>query len=50
MVRRLVGSLVEVGRGKLAPSKLKAWLGAPSKSPAEYTAPPLGLFLTKIEY
>lgn len=50
MVRRLVGNVVEVGRGKLTPEALTLALNTASKAPAEYTAPPQGLFLTGIDY
>lgn len=52
MVRRIVGSLVEIGRGSVE-SKTISDLLANKKSdfnPAEYTAPPSGLFLEKVLY
>ena len=74
MVRRIVGTLVEVGRGKLKTEEISELLSTPPlkkirtdlRSPAasgnkhgntgevftvaEFTAPPSGLFLEKIEY
>lgn len=50
MVRRMVGVLVEIGRGKLTEKDLKNYLDRESKEPAKYTAPPSGLFLEKITY
>ncbi len=50
MVRRIVGVLVEVGRGTLAPRDVEAMLAAPSDLPAKHTAPPSGLFLEHIFY
>ncbi len=54
MVRRVVGSLVEVGRGKASVDDLTMLLSNPrakSKvSPARLTAPPSGLFLERITY
>lgn len=50
MVRRIVGVLVEVGRGKLQPSAAAELLAAPSDLPARLTAPPSGLFLSHIYY
>ena len=50
MVRRVVGSLVEVGTGRMDPSKFKEWLEAPSQEPAQYTAPPAGLFLERVYF
>ncbi len=50
MVRRLVGVLVEVGRGALAAETAAAWLRTPSPEPAKLTAPPSGLFLERVYY
>jgi tRNA pseudouridine38-40 synthase len=50
MVRRLVGVLVEVGRGKLGPRDVRAFLEARSETPARHTAPPSGLFLERVFY
>ena len=54
MVRRLVGSMVEVGRGKVSVEDFAGLIKNPrSKSaldPARLTAPPSGLFLENVEY
>ena len=57
MVRRLVGSLVEIGCGNASIDDLTALLTEPSASkpggrldPARVTAPPSGLFLEEIVY
>lgn len=50
MVRRIVGVLVEVGRGNMSKDNVKAFLEKKSEEPAKYTAPPSGLFLEKIFY
>jgi tRNA pseudouridine38-40 synthase len=50
MVRRMVGVLVEVGRGKMTGQTVEAFLKTPSREPARLTAPPSGLFLEKVEY
>ncbi len=50
MVRRMVGTLVEIGRGKMKSEDLKFFLTNKSNIPAKYTAPPSGLFLEKINY
>jgi tRNA pseudouridine38-40 synthase len=50
MVRRMVGVLVEVGRGGLAPGALATMLEAESDLPASLTAPPSGLFLEAVLY
>jgi tRNA pseudouridine38-40 synthase len=50
MVRRLVGALVEVGRGNLSPEDFGALLKRHSREPAAWTAPPSGLFLERVLY
>jgi tRNA pseudouridine38-40 synthase len=50
MVRRMVGVLVEIGRGKLSEKDLKYFLEHESPTPAKYTAPPSGLFLEQVTY
>jgi tRNA pseudouridine38-40 synthase len=50
MVRRIVGVLVEIGRGKLTDADLKIYLITKSKEPAKFTAPPSGLFLEQVLY
>jgi tRNA pseudouridine38-40 synthase len=50
MVRRMVGVLVEVGRGNLAGSDVPVLLRQPSDIPAKLTAPPSGLFLEAVLY
>jgi tRNA pseudouridine38-40 synthase len=50
MVRRMVGVLVEIGRGRLSEQDLKQYLNSRSNEPAKYTAPPSGLFLEQIIY
>lgn len=50
MVRRMVGVLVEVGRGNLTEKDLRYFLEHESKIPAKYTAPPSGLFLEQVLY
>ena len=50
MVRRLVGTLVEVGRGNLSEADVQRLLTTRSTDPAKWTAPPSGLFLEKVTY
>jgi tRNA pseudouridine38-40 synthase len=50
MVRRMVGVLAEVGRGKLEPNAIERLLREPSRVPAPLTAPPSGLFLERVYY
>ena len=49
-VRRMVGVLAEIGRGKLAEKDLIYFLEHNSPTPANYTAPPSGLFLARVIY
>jgi tRNA pseudouridine38-40 synthase len=50
MVRNLVGTFVDVGRGRTSPSDIPAILAARSRSSAGPTAPPQGLFLLEVDY
>lgn len=50
MVRRIVGVLVEVGRGHLSGQDVETFLKTNSREPARFTAPPSGLFLDRVEY
>lgn len=50
MVRRIVGVLVEVGRGKMNADTVESFLKKPSREPAKFTAPPGGLFLEEVGY
>jgi len=50
MVRNIVGTLVEVGRGALAPTDIPRILAALDRSAAGPTAPATGLFLHTVHY
>ncbi|MDF1838223.1 MAG: tRNA pseudouridine(38-40) synthase TruA [Planctomycetota bacterium] len=53
MVRRLVGSLVQVGTGRMSPDELAKLVKeptAPGELPSKSTAPSSGLFLERVEY
>lgn len=50
MVRNIVGSLVEVGRGKESPDWIAAVRDAQDRNLSGPTAPPHGLFLMRAEY
>jgi tRNA pseudouridine38-40 synthase len=50
MVRRMVGVLVEIGRGGLSVSDLQSFLSETSATPAKLTAPASGLFLEAVMY
>lgn len=50
MVRNMVGTLVEVGRGRFAPDDVKRILEARDRTRSGPTAPPQGLYLVKVIY
>jgi tRNA pseudouridine38-40 synthase len=50
MVRNIVGTLVEIGRGALAPSDLTRILDARDRTAAGPTAPARGLYLVEVVY
>ncbi len=50
MVRSLVGTLVEIGRGQRPVLDMARLLAAPDRAQAGRTAPARGLFLMKVEY
>ncbi len=50
MVRRVVGTVVEIGRHTITVQDLEQYLNTASKKPAQWTAPPSGLFLEQVRY
>lgn len=50
MVRKIVGTLLEVGKGKLAPEQIPEIFEARDRSRSGPTVPPDGLYLVSIEY
>ncbi|HQA08232.1 MAG TPA: tRNA pseudouridine(38-40) synthase TruA [Syntrophomonadaceae bacterium] len=50
MVRIIMGTLLEVGRGNLAPGDIDRILAARDRSLAGPTAPPQGLYLMEVHY
>ena len=50
MVRNIVGTLVEVGRGKQPPSWIPELIALQDRRQAGMTAPPQGLFLMYVNY
>lgn len=50
MVRNIVGTLIETGRGNLSPDDIDRILEAKDRSAAGPTAPARGLFLVEVEY
>jgi tRNA pseudouridine38-40 synthase len=50
MVRNIVGTLVDMGRGRLAAQAMDTILAARQRQQAGPTAPPQGLFLVRVSY
>ena len=50
MVRSLVGTLINVGEGKITPKEVKSILESKNRSKAHITAPAKGLFLMEVFY
>lgn len=50
MVRAIVGTLIEVGRGRISPNEFAEIVESRNRSAAGPSAPPEGLVLTNIEY
>ncbi len=50
MVRNIVGTLIEVGKGFMSVDEFKAILDAKDRGEAGITAPPQGLFLKEVKY
>lgn len=50
MVRRVVGVLVQIGLGQIPPEAVARYLTEIVDDPAQWTAPPSGLFLERVIY
>ncbi len=50
MVRNIVGTLMDVGRGKISKEEFKDIFMARDRRRAKMTAPPQGLFLLRVDY
>jgi tRNA pseudouridine38-40 synthase len=50
MVRRMIGILVEIGRGNMDEIELLKMIENKSELPAKFTAPPSGLYLENVFY
>lgn len=50
MVRRMVGIMAEVGRGKMQIKEVESFFKKHNPQPARYTAPPSGLYLERVYY
>ncbi len=50
MVRKMVGTLLEIGRGRLSPDDILLQFEKRDRSAVGPTAPPQGLFLVAVEY
>jgi tRNA pseudouridine38-40 synthase len=50
MVRAVVGTLIEVGDGRRTPASLRDLLDSRDRAAAGPTAPPMGLYLVRVDY
>jgi tRNA pseudouridine38-40 synthase len=50
MVRKIVGTLIEVGKGRLAPDDMTRLLGLRDRSQSGPTMPAEGLYLVSLEF
>ena len=50
MVRAVVGTLLEIGKGKMKPEEIKDVIKAKDRGAAGFSVPAKGLFLEKVEY
>ena len=50
MVRAIVGTLLEIGKGKLKPEDMQRIIEARDRSQAGFSVPAKGLFLERVEY
>jgi tRNA pseudouridine38-40 synthase len=50
MVRAIVGTLIDVGRGKITPEEFAQVIEKRDRKLAGTSAPAKGLYLTRIEY
>jgi Pseudouridylate synthase len=50
MVRSIVGTMVEIGNGKLQPEDLRKIIAEKNRNSAGTSAPPQGLFLVDVGY
>jgi len=50
MVRKIVGTLLDVGRGKLRAAEIPEIIAARDRARSGATAPPQGLYLVSVEY
>lgn len=50
MVRAIVGTMIQIGQGKLGPDELKDILDSKDRGKAGASAPAQGLFLSQVEY
>lgn len=50
MVRAIVGTLIDVGLGKIQPDDIRKVIESKSRNEAGFSVPAHGLYLTKIEY
>ena len=50
MVRAIVGTMINIGLGKLKPEDLHKIISSKNRSEAGYSVPAHGLYLTRVTY
>ena len=50
MVRKMVGTLLEIGRGKLSPADIETLYELKDRSKSGPTVPPQGLFMVRVDH
>lgn len=50
MVRRLVGTFIQIGLNELSPKKMKSFIDAKDRQKISYVAESKGLFLERVNY
>ena len=50
MVRAVVGTLIQVGRGEIQPYEVRTIIQSKSRSKAGASVPACGLYLTEVKY
>jgi tRNA pseudouridine38-40 synthase len=50
MVRKIVGTLIDIGKGRLQPQDIPRLFEARDRSLAGPTVPPEGLYLVEVDY
>ena len=50
MVRAIVGTLIDIGKGRMAPEAMAEVIASKDRSRAGTSAPACGLYLSRVDY